>query len=298
MDRIMKKMIFSVVGLMGMITTANAQYDDNFVEMSVTSFQGDKIGVIDINRDQNRVKVKYFAGKDFNGTSVYERYRQWSRGKNIVAYSSGTYMDGCEASLAKPVGICIDNGRLVNNVLEPNRFDGLAIVYSSGGIAVSNLKEKNLQVTNCSGGGAQTLNIRDAFDKSKFVQWAADCNATVFQTHLFYFKNNFLVNTYSTNTTQAKRRFLAVGKDENGILHHYIVNINTPHDITTGTQKAVNFLKNAKSVQDLIFLINLDTGCQDVFEARKANGNIDTREYFKGTTDISNASNLLVYYYE
>lgn len=36
----------------------------------------------------------------------------------------------------------------------------------------------------------------------------------------------------------------------------------------------------------------------DVFESYDGNGNRDARKYFGGTTSISDAKNLLVYYYE
>ena len=45
-------------------------------------------------------------------------------------------------------------------------------------------------------------------------------------------------------------------------------------------------------------MINLDTGMQDVFESYDGNGNRDSRKYFGGTSPLSDARNLLVYYYE
>jgi hypothetical protein len=296
----MKKNYFFLAGFLFISFAALAQYDVNFVETSVTVFEGDKIGVIDMSKEQNHIKIKYFAAKGYNGKSVYDRYQQWARSKNVIAYSSGTYMAGtigdCDPSRLSPVGICIDNGSLVNNTLTDD-FDGMAIVYNTGGIVVSNLKEKNLTVKG-KDGKVKSLNIRDAFEKNIFVNWAKENEATVFQSHLFYYNDNFLVSAEKSKKRPDFRRFLAAGYDENKILHNYILNIKAKYDIFTGTKKAVEFLKKVKEVNNLIFIINLDTGCQDVFHTNKADGSLDIRREFTGELPIERAANLIAYYYE
>lgn len=280
------------------ISSVNAQqYDENFVTYSVTNFQGDNIGVIDMSRDQNHVKVKYFAAKDFDGTVVSERYKQWSKNKKIIAYSSGTYMDNYNPQIAKPIGLCVDNGQLVSNTFEANQFDGLAVVYATGGIVVSNLKDKNFTIKNADNTNT-TLDISKPFERSRFIDWAQNNEATVFQTHLFYYKDKLLLSADKSKPTPQPRRFLAVGYDEDNILHHYIINIKHDYGIYTGTQKAVEFLKKAKDVKSLTFLVNLDTGAQDVFQCFKKDGSIDYRDIFRGDKPIETACNLVVYYYE
>lgn len=292
----MKKNYFFLAGFLFISFAALAQYDVNFVETSVTVFEGDKIGIIDMSKDQNHIKIKYFAG-NYNGTSVYDRYLLWARSKKVIAYSSGTYMTLCDPSKATPVGICIDNGKLVNNTMT-NDLDGFAIVYNTGGIAVSNLKDKDLKVTG-KDGKVLTLNLRDAYDKNIFVNWAKENEATVFQSHLFYYKNDFFITPQKSSTkSPASRRFLAAGYDENKILHNYILNIKAKCDLFPGTKKAVEFLKKVKEVNNLVFLINLDTGCQDVFQTNKADGSVDSRPEFKGEIPIEYATNLVAYYYE
>lgn len=291
-----KNLIIFIVFLMNSSIVFAQQYDENLVTFSSTAFQGDNIGVIDMNRDQNHVRVKYFAAKDFNGTIVSERYKQWSKNKKIIAYSSGTYMDSWDIYKAKPIGLCVDNGVLVSNSFEGNRFDGLTVVYATGGIAVSNLKEKNFTIKN-SDGTTPTVDITNTWGRNIFLDWAQKNDATVFQTHLFYYKDNFLLSN-SSKSDKAPRRFLAAGYDEDNILHHYIVNIPTSYDINTGTQKAVEFLKKAKEVKSLVFLINLDTGGVNVFKCFKKDGSVDNRNIFQGDVPIEKATNLLVYYYE
>jgi hypothetical protein len=51
-------------------------------------------------------------------------------------------------------------------------------------------------------------------------------------------------------------------------------------------------------VENLTFIINLDTGCQDVFEFYKPNGAVDRRKGFSGTAQLNQSTNLIVYYYE
>ena len=64
-----------------------------------------------------RIKVKYFAAKDNDGTIVSERFKNWAYGKDIIAYTSGTYMTSFDLRLATPVGITVDNGKIVNKIL-------------------------------------------------------------------------------------------------------------------------------------------------------------------------------------
>ncbi len=291
---------FSIIAFLFFCLSQNLfsqQYDENFVMFSKTSFQGDDIGCVDLSRDGNHVKVKYFAGRDKNGTLVSERYRQWSKNKRVIAFSSGTYMTNWNPQTAAPVGLCIDNGDLINNQFVTDRFHGLAVVYATGGVAVSNLKDKNFKVTNADGTSEQ-LDITNSFQRTKFIKWAESNDATVFQTHLFYYKDKYLVNDLATNKAAAERRFLAVGYDENRVIHHYIVNIKQGYDIYTATVKAVEFLKDRKDVKELVYVINLDTGGQNVFGCYKKDGSLDGRPIFSGGTPLDAACNLLVYYYE
>ncbi len=271
-----------------------AQYDANFVSTSSVSLQNELYSTVKMSRKGDHVKVKYFAAKEYNGTSVYERLNSWRKGKKIIAISSGTYMTDCQASIAKPVGLCIDNGNVVNNNLD-EKLDGLAIVYATGGMVASNLKNGDLTVTGAS--GKKTLDIRNAFQRQEFIKWAQENSATVFQTHMFFYSNKL---TIASNSSQDKRerRFLAVGKDDSGDIKHYLVNLSSYNTLYQATLKVSKYLKEYEDVENLIFLINLDTGCQNVFETYKPTGALDTRPGFKGPLPINQATNLIVYYYE
>ncbi len=271
------------------------QYDPKYVETSNTSINGENYTLVSLSRKDERIKVKYFAAKDYDGTSVYDRFLKWSRNKNVVAYTSGTYMTTCEVSTANPVGICIDNGIPVNETIEDD-MDGLVVVYATGGMVVSNLKDGDLTVTN-KDGSKSVLNIRNAFQRSVFFKWASENSATVFQTHLFYFKNKTLVFPNGSNALR-ERRFLAVGKKADGSIRHFLVNLSGANTLYNATNKVVNYLKSYEDVIDLIFLINLDTGCQDVYHVNKSDGTKNTSKGFYGQQSLYNATNLIVYYYE
>lgn len=270
-------------------------YDKALVQTKTyLSSNKEPYAVIKMSRKGNRVNVKYFAYKE-SGKSVSHRFAEWSANKNIIAVSSGTYMTNCEAWRAEPVGLCIDQGRLINKNLS-NKMDGLIIVYATGGMVASDLKKGNLTIND--NGQQKTLDIRNPLAFLSFIDWAERNNATVFQTHLFMFNNQLQVGTNGSSEEQG-RRFLAVCKSEDGLtIEHYVINLPKASTLYKGVIKAKDYLNNIEDVNSIVYLINLDTGCQDIYGVRNANGFEVDDTNFKGKTPINNAANLLVYYYE
>lgn len=289
----MEKMIFLIAILAFAVSPLDAQYDARYAESKVVNIKNETYAIQKMLRRDNHVKVKYFAEKDGNLT-VNSRYENWAAGKKVIAISSGTYMTTCDVNTAKPVGLCIDNGRVVNRVL--GDMDGLMIVYATGGLAASNLKNGNLTITDAKG-GKKVLDIRNnGYHLAEFIAWAEEMEATVFQTHLFVYDNKMSIGGNSSSTT-APRRFLAVCKNDNNEIIHYIVNLPSASTLLDGTKKAYDYLNNYEDVS-VVFMINLDTGCQNVFRVNDKDGNTSTSKNFRGDVDPSSAANLLVYYYE
>lgn len=291
------RFLFLLIGTIFMATRVFGQYSEDYVATSNYTIDNELYTVVKMSRQDKRIKVKYFAAKDYNGTPVYTRYQEWARNKNVIAYSSGTYMDLCDAAFAKPVGLCIDNGSLVNRIIETSRLDGLAIVYPAGGgggMVVSNMKDCDLTVNMA--GTNTTLCLKKAWDFEKFLNWSKENQATVFQTHLFVYKNALTVYPWGSEDRRA-RRFLAVGKNDDGNIFHYIVNLNGANTIYEASVKIKNYLNRRENL-DITFMINLDPGCQNVFQVFKSNGTPDTRRGFSGNVSIANAANLVAYYYE
>lgn len=269
-----------------------AGYDKNFVEITTAVFKDEKYTMVNMKRKDDRVRAKYFAAKDNNGKSVYERYKSWAAGKNIILVSSGTYMNDSY----QPVGLTIDNGVVVNSTLS-DQFDGLVIVYATGGVVVSNLKMANLSI-NCEGTN-RVFDIRKSFEKTQFVECAKAAEATVFQTHLLVYKNELKIYPSpgcKLPPCDRERRFLAVCKNEDGELVHIIIHSPDHSTLYDGTKKVFEFLKIVKDMQEVVFMINLDTGFQDVFQLYDDKGNIMSA--IAGQKDPSVAINLLTYYYQ
>ncbi|MFM9948945.1 MAG: hypothetical protein ACKV1O_13480 [Saprospiraceae bacterium] len=264
-------------------------YLPEFVEISSVKYKNETYTVVTMRRDGDRIKAKYFAARDYNGSSVYNRFLEWKKtNPNVILLSSGTYMDNNE----NPQGLTIDNGVVVNENLIYDKMDAIAIVYATGGIAVSNLKDGDLRVS----GINRALNLRKSgIDLDDFIDWTKNQEATVFQTHLLVYKNQVKVNPNNSSKTSRERRFLAVGKEESGKIIHTIIHCPTYSTLYDGTNKALDFLNNVKDLE-IIFMINLDTGAQDVFELH--NSDCTTNGTMKGQQEPAKAVNLLTYYFK
>lgn len=281
--------------------TSDNDYD-SLIQISTTKYNTDKFIVLTMKRDGNRVKAKYFAATDpNNGQSVQQRYKSWSLGKRIICFSSGTYMNSCDqVDSPTPVGLCIDNGVIVNKNLQ-NDIGGLVIVRATGGIVTTRLSDGDLSIQG--NFGSKTVDIKkNTFDKIQFIKWAEENEATVFQAHLLVYKDKLDINYCSSANClkPASRRFLAAGKDQDGNLVHIIIHCTTETTLYQGAVKVFNFLKDFRDMKEVTYMVNLDTGCQNVFKLYKSDGteksiNVVGQNYFY---PIDQAVNLLVYYYE
>jgi hypothetical protein len=265
-------------------------YDTNDVKISTAKENGINYRVVMMNRTNQRVKAKYFAFKE-GGKTVYQRYLDWKVGRNIVLVSSGTYIT---KDFSGPEGLTVDNGRMVNENFT-DKFDGLVIVQATGGIAVTNTKEKLVNITFASTGVKKSLDLKKYSDKYEFIEWAKSEQATVFQTHLLAFEDQLKVGASNSSANARERRFLAACRS-NGVLYHVIVHIDNNLTLYEATKEVVSFLKNLKEMDTVISIVNLDTGLQDVFELYNSDGS--KRTEIAGRVNASEAYNLLVYYYE
>jgi hypothetical protein len=268
-------------------------YNSDYVRVSTVTYNNEKYSSIFLSRKDDHVKAKYFAAKDEYGNNVFNRFEKWKlKNPNVILLSSGTYFDG-NAGSEKPVGLTIDNGVVVNETLENYKMDGLVIVYSTGGVVATNLKDGDLSVGS---NPNKKYNLRgNEWDKQEFIQWAKEHDATVFQTHLLAYKNTLKVGL-NGNQTQRERRFFAVGKDKDGNYIHIVVNCkNQTLTLYQGAKNALDYLNNFENI-DVNFLVNLDPGMQDVFQFFNKDGS--KYNSVQGFVEPVQAKNLLVYYYE
>jgi hypothetical protein len=127
------------------------------------------------------------------------------------------------------------------------------------------------------------------------LKWCEDNEATVFQTHLLVYKNNLKISSYNSNQDSRERRFLAVGNDAEGKLVHCVVHSPGYTTLYEGSKRTLNFLNEFKEM-NVMWMINLDTGAQDVCEAYDSNGKLNQKIISR--EPLSKAINLLVYYYQ
>jgi hypothetical protein len=268
------------------IASSAGCYSSDYVDIASV----DDYRIVTMSRENDRVKAKYFAARDFDGKSVYERFNIWKRNNpNVILLSSGTYTD----NYFNPQGLTIDNGVVVNQNLIGDKMDALVIVYATGGIAVTDLRQGDLSVN----GIQRKLNIRNSpYDLDDFIEWSKEQDATVFQTHLLVYKNEIKVNPANSSREKRERRFLAVGKDENGKIVHMIIHNTVHKTLYEGTKATLDFLRMQRDMENIIFMINLDTGAQDAFVLNNPDCSINSS--IRGTIDPSKAVNLLAYYFK
>ena len=281
-------LILGIVFLCSFISISN--YDSKFVEISSVSEKGYTYNVVYMNRggSKNRIKSKYFASP--TNSSVPQRFLNFSENKNMIMVSSAGYMD----NYGVPVGLTIDNGKLVNKNL--GSTDGLIIVYPTGGIVATDIEKGDLTLQ---GGGiapGRKFDIRNSWtDRNDFIKWAQSQEATVFQTHLLVYKDKLSIAT-NAEPTKRERRFLAVGKDKSsGDLCHAILNLPEYTSLYDGTFRAKKFLNDTGNME-ITFMINLDTGYQDVCFLYNKDASINN--LIHGQRSLDYAVNLLAYYYE
>lgn len=237
-----------------------------------------------MNRKTNpSIKAKYFAYK-YGSYSVYDRFNNWGNDKNIICLMSGAFT----SDYYKPIGLTIDDGNIVNRGINYT-MDGLVIVYNTGGIAVSDLDEKNLYVNNLG-----YLNVRNSYDKERFIDWAKNENATVFQTQLLIYKNKIKC---SYQNELRERRLLVLAEDSNGDILHVVFDIDKSNGVSLYhiSEIILNYFKSTN--REIIAMLNLDTGMYNMFSVRSKSG----KEFQtpKGTKnyEFKDVVNLVVYYY-
>ncbi len=275
--------------------SVRAQYDDSLVSMSIANINGDRINMVKMSGKDNHIKAKYFASKH-NGNSISQEYVNWSKNRQIIAYTSGSYMNGCGPEKPESPGFLCVNGLIVNNKVD-EKMDGLVIVNATGEVLAFNLNEGNVSVIESSTEREYILNLKDPMDFLFFKRWAYKEEVTVFQTHLLYYHDQPCVGS-NGSAVERERRFLAVCKDEDDNVMHCLVNLPGNNTLYDATIKVTNYLKYDEDVKNIIFIVNLETGCQNVFQVFDEKSNRVLGSGFNGTADLSQASSLLVYYYE
>lgn len=229
-------------------------------------------------KSNGTLKAKYFASGN-----TYEAFKSWKGQKDIVLLSSGAYSNGFSYN-SIPIGLCVDNGRIVNRKIEDDK-DALVIVEAVGGVRVSDIDLCDLTLASLN----RTICPRR--DKTTLLSWGEDEYATIFQTHLLAFKNTLRISSYNSDKSSATRRFLVLGFIE-GSLFHAVFDITRSMSLYDAASDVLNSLGGA----NVIAVLNLDTGGNNIYESYNDYGS--KISYLEGTKTPANATNLLVYYYD
>lgn len=263
-------------------------YSSEYVQIWDVKYNNESYKVVMMRRDGERIKARCFVARDNNDNTAYNRFFKWEQNNPNFILFSGVGYTGNDGNTQ---GLAIDHGVLMNQNLINGRMDALVIVSATGGITVSDLKMGDLSVSSI----PRKLNLRNnSNDFDEFIEWAKREEATVFQTHLLVKKNQNQIDQRSSSSNAHAHRFLVVGKDETSKYVHILVNMPMYSTIYEGTEKALDLL-HYKDI-DVVFMINLDTGREDVFELHNPDCSINPT--IKGRAAPQEASGLLVYYFE
>jgi hypothetical protein len=265
---------------------------DNAANVRALNYNGNTFYLLVMSRAGNHIKAKYFAFKDAYG-NVPQKYASWEANKYIITYASGAYSTDWSTN-GVPVGLTMENGNIINRNLEYGKLDGFIIVYATGGVVATNLKDADLTLD----GLPRKYDLRgNSIDLNDFITWAQNKQATVFQTHLLAYRNQLTVySNASSGTGVQTRRFLAVGKIGNDIVH-VIVQCPFACTLYNGASSAFGMLENQLGM-NVTWMINLDTGGKDISKCYKDKNNLTDWTEFRGPIALSEAINLIVYYYE
>jgi hypothetical protein len=238
-----------------------------------------------------KVKAKYFA------RNANCRFNSWKTGKKILLACSGAFSVDW-TTFSPPLGLCIDNGYTVNKNLVINKdqygnsLDGLVIVYGGGeargGIAMKDIEKGRV----CTKLPNKCYDIKNNIvDRYDFIDWAERNNATVFQLPLMY-SNEYGKNFGSLfNGNKAERRFLALCEGHDNVVYHLIIDVPGQVYMNYSADKIIDMLEY--DFKTLYSLVVLDTGGKNILY-----------EYMygyaskKADVDISEATNLIIYYFD
>jgi len=290
-----KKYLFVLLIVFGIQLSHSQTYFGGKFKISNHYKNGHTYTVYDFSREGTVVRAKYFA------QNAYYQYQQWKGDREILLVTAGAFSDTFKED-GKPVGLCVDNGVIVNRVTDDD-MDGLVIVYNGsaqiGGIAIVDLDKKAVKCESSYGGGSYEYYYpRSSYtDRVNLLNWGANAGLTLFQTQLVYSDKKSSDENFNNlyYGKKRERRFLAICL-KYGDVHHVVVDVPENEYLNLAA-------KNAKSILDdegfnVLYIMNLDTGGKNILhryngyrlENLEPNSNEDAR--------IEKATNLLIYYKE
>lgn len=232
------------------------------------------------SREDNTIKVKYFA------RNAYNRYNEWKTNKQILLVTAGAFSDSWESN-AIPVGLCVDNGNIINRTPN-NDMDGMVVIYNNEGqegkVAVIDMDINPIILF-----GKRYWPRLYSSDNVQFLSLAEQYGLTIFQTQLVYSADRSSSFTNLYYGSKRERRFLAICR-KNGYVHNVIVDAPDKLELNLSAKYTKDVLKYAG--YDVSYILNLDTGGKNIL--RVYNG-VYLRDLLVDSKIIE-STNLIVYY--
>ncbi len=247
---------------------------------------------IKLNNNSQRIRSKYFAYKNAEG-EVSRRYNSWAKDKDLILVTAGAYADYMDQTV--PAGITMDSGAVINERL--SSYEGLVMISATGSVWVADLADKEGFVVP-GDSSRRRFYLADYIDRSLFIDMGRKLSLTAFQTHILVYRNRIKIDPKKSSTNVAARRFLVGVKDGTNV--NYLIlgtsQFKTLFEFTTIALDYVHKVYDTNNVTaEVLFMVNMDTGAQDIFELHDANGNISE---LTGRVEIERAANLFAFYQE
>jgi hypothetical protein len=227
------------------------------------------------------VKVAYFAsGK------AYERYSSFAKkvgNSDCVLATTGGFTNAQH----QPEGLTVDNGKMVNAVLKPERH-ALVVIEKDGTMRVANLRNGIWLATQ----QRQINPLSSLRDYSALIGWAKASGATLFQTQLLAYNNQPLIELSKAPNQLRERRLLAMVSGADGALHNVIFSVNVNKNLAIITEEIFDVMRRRNKKVEAI--LNFDVGSYNILRVMDAGGKEVAA--LRGPVSIYKATNLVVFY--
>jgi len=287
------RILFLICTLYLISPSVKAQNRNNTFELVKLKYNKNELTSHKIENTGNKFRFKYFITTGKDKGALEKDFLSWSKGKKILTAFTGSYMSECTPYGARPLGFSMNDGNLINGILD-EKLGAIVIIDAAGSLQIVNIGKADFTIKD------QQLNYRkidfkNALDRNYFIKWATIQKVSVFQTHLLVSEDLLLISP-SGKTNKSERRFLMGGIDKKGSLHYYIFSLNDPVSLYEAAYSTFQTIQENQLIQSIKFIINLDMGCQNYYRIFNENGTVFNKNDINNQASLKDISNLIVLY--
>lgn len=190
--------------------------------------------------------------------------------------------------LKQPEGLTVEEGVIVNSVIQPDR-DGLLMLTREFGVNALSLKEATLMLPD-----SQVIEnpLHSLTAYAQLTDWCRIHRATLFQTQLVVYHDQLLIDPDKAVKRFRERRLLALTTDlKTGESYHVLINVTEPHMLALLSAEVQAMLLERH--QRIEALFNLDVGLYDILTVFDDRG--VALDDIRGKSDSQIANSLIVY---